>query len=156
MINKNDLSAALLACDSAPGEDIRQMVGRVLEQDQARVRFLARATVVLWVLAAAGVLLMVWCFLHYLEPKLWVHAHAQNTEGARSVAGYWVMISGVTAWVVGALAAIVLFAAVTTVWLIFSSRRATLRQVNVQLTEISRQLRDLQASLGKPQQGGTA
>ena len=148
-MRENELGAALLACDAPLGNDPRQMVGRILERDRLRVRFLTWASVLLWLLAAGGVLLIVWCFLHYLEPKLWVHAQAQDTAGRRDVAGYWVTVAGATAWSVGALAAVVLLAAGSTVWLVVTSRRATLRQINVQLAEISQQLRQLQTAATK-------
>jgi hypothetical protein len=125
------------------------MIGRVLERDHLRLRFLAWASVVLWLIAAGGVFVIVWCFLHYLEPKLWVHANAQETEGRRGIVGVWITLGSAAAWSIAVLAGVALLAATSSVWLVISSRRATLRHVNVRLAEISEQLRQLQASSGK-------
>ena len=152
----NELGQALLACDAPLGHDPRQMIGRILERDRLRVRFLARATVILWLLAAGGVFLLVWYFLNYLEPKLWAHAREQDTEGMKRLVGHWVMIGNAAAWFIGTLAVIMLTAALTTVWLVFASRRATLRQVNAQLAEISDQLRQIQQAPAKPMGATTA
>jgi membrane protein YdbS with pleckstrin-like domain len=129
------------------------MIGRVLERDRLRVRFLAWATVLLWLLAAVGVFLIVWCFLKYLEPKMWLHAAEQDTAGRRDIAGSWVMIGNATAWSVAGLAAVVLLAAVSSVWLVLASRRATLRQMNARLAEITEQLRQLQTALASKHSG---
>lgn len=145
----NALGRALLACEAPLGDDPRQMIGRVLERDRMRVRTLTWATVALWLVAAGGVLVLAWCFVQYLEPKLWVHAQAQQTEGTRNVAGYWVMIGNVAALSVGVLAATLLAAAVSTVWLVQASRRATMRQVNSQLAQICDELQQIRQALEK-------
>lgn len=150
MSNESELSAALLDCDGPAGPDRRQIVGRILERDRMRVRFLAWAAAILWSLAAGGVVVIVWCFLRYLEPKLWLHANTQETEGMKGIVGYWVMLGSATAWSIGTLAATMLAAAIATVSLVFASRRATLRQVNAQLAEISAQLQHLRQSLANP------
>ena len=48
-----------------------------------------------------------------------------------------------------ACVAVIAFAALSTVLLVFTSRRATLRQVNASLVEISEQLKQLRVALGK-------
>lgn len=149
-MKESELGRALLACDAPLGAEPRLLVGRILERDRLRMRLLTLAAVSLWFLAAVGVFLWVWYFLTYLEPKLWVHAYAQETEGLKGIAGFWVMVGSVTAWSIGTLAATILTAAITTIWLVLASRRATLRQVNAQLTEISEQLRQIQQALTKP------
>lgn len=149
-MRKNELGPALLACDEPLGSDPRQMIGRVLERDRMRVRALTWATIILWLLAAGGMFLLVWCFLHYLEPKLWVHARDQSTEAMKGLVGYWVMIGNATAWSLGTLAAIMLTAAISTVCLVMTSRRATMRQVNARLAEITEELRQIRQTLAKP------
>jgi hypothetical protein len=52
-----------------------------------------------------------------------------------------------------ACVAVVAFAALSTVLLVFASRRATLRQVNASLVEISEQLKQLRVQSGKKELG---
>jgi hypothetical protein len=145
-MSENELGRALLACEAPPGHDTRQMIGRVLERDRWRMRLLTLWTLLLWLLLAAGVLFMVWFFFLFLEPRLWKIQQDQNSRDMKA----WVTVGGWAAWFVAALALTTLLAALSTVWLVFASRRATLRQVNAQLAEISEQLRQIQQALAKP------
>jgi hypothetical protein len=101
---------------------------------------------VLWMLVAFGLLFPLQAKLkdpaqlNRLPPE--VRAKAQ--EDAQVV--FQMITVGVTCSV-GILA----FAALSTVFLVMASRRATLRQVNASLLEISEQLKALRQTLEKPQ-----
>jgi hypothetical protein len=146
-MSASELGRALLACDTSLGNDPRQTAGRVLDLDRWRVRVLAGIAVFWWLLAVAGVFFMVWFYFVYLEPrlvKLSTDYSAFPEETQR-----WITVGEIAANYIAGLAAILLLAAVSTVWLVFATRRATLRQVNAQLREISEQLRQIQQVLAK-------
>ena len=122
--------------------DPRWLASRVIAADRWRVRLIATVTTLLWIGGIAGVTYMVFCFNRFIiaysptnlatvdeirifQAKMDLH-HSLN----------WSLVS------VPAL----LLAALGTVWLVLSSRRATLNQINLSLTDISAQLRNLRPS----------
>lgn len=157
MTNKA-LGQALLDLDSAQlggVADMRRETWRVLERDRRRVWWLTAVTIGFWAVAVLMVLWMLVAFglLMPLQAKLRDDAqHGRLSPEAREMAEHKAQILfqmitvGVTASV-GVLA----FAALATVFLVLVSRRATLRQVNANLLEISEQLKALrQAATGPP------
>ena len=92
-----------------------------------------------WLLAIGAVIGMVIFFHVQLEPRLKLYV---RTVEARDIAA-WVMVAQWAADAVLATALIVLLAALSTVALVFTSRRATLRQVNANLAAIAEELRQL-------------
>jgi hypothetical protein len=146
-MSESELSRALLACEAPLGNDTRQLIGRVLERDRWRVRLLTTLTLFLWLLTAVGV--FVWGYLWFsaMQPRLL--AKAENRAHIDDSSA-WVTIGSAAAKTLMAVTTTTLLAASSTIWLVFATRRATLRQVNAQLAEISEQLRQIQQTLAKP------
>ena len=145
-MSESELGQALVACDATTGNDARQMIERVLERDRRRVRLLATWALVLWALIVVGVLFLVWFFFMALQPKLWAFQADQNSRNVKT----WITMSSWAAWSIAAFATMMMLAGACTVWLVFASRRAMLRQLNAQLSEVSEQLRQLQQTPAKP------
>lgn len=128
-------------------DDARRLTRKVLERDGRRVRLLAALTLVLWAIAAAGILLVLYAFLA-------IHPERRNAardaepgrvapaERERNEQIYWAVIEKTTA-VVAISVAVLALAALGTVLLVLASRQATVRQVNAALLEISEELRRL-------------
>jgi hypothetical protein len=135
----------------------------VVRRDQRRTRFLAAVCLLLWVLGAAGMLLLVVGLNEFVmgvrlnNTRLSYRPSAQrDTEqsgdaNAPRDDGRIVWDDGTSLLhhtlplIDGSLAALLL-AALTTVWLIFSSRRTTLNRINISLAQISEQLKQLRRS----------
>ena len=149
-MSEKELGKALLrldALDLAAVPEARQQVWRVLERDRRRVRFLTILTTAIWLLAVALILTVLVNFglIFPAQAKL-VHdieagsvTPAQHDEAQRLLLMAFEKGTLVIAFSVTVLAV----AAFCTVLLILASRRATLRQVNASLAEISEQLKQL-------------
>src|SRR5262245_64878406 len=87
---------------------------------------------------------MVCVYFLLIQPRQWYHAQQSNSKELRD----WIMVSELAAKTVFAVAALVLLAALSTVALVFASRRATLRQVNANLAAIAEELRQLRKNGG--------
>ena len=151
-----DLGSALLALDAdkLAGDDARQQTWKILERDRRRVWWLTAITIALW----AGAILMVFGMLvafglvFPLQAKLRDPAELarlppemrQDAQFKAQIAFQMVTV-GVTCSV-GILA----MAALATICLVIASRRATLRQINASLLEISQQLRELRQANPPP------
>jgi|GEM_PF-2822932 len=138
-MNKNDLGRSLLACDETPGGTLASLA-RLAERDRWRMRLLGGVTLFLWVAAAASVFLLVFVYVVYVEPKL---AKLSSDSHLPVETRNLVDVGSLTAQYVVGVTTASLLAALSTVWLVFASRRATLRQVSEQLTVISHQLMEL-------------
>ena len=120
-------------------DDPRSLGARAIAADRWRVRILAGVTTLLWIGGIAGVTYMVFCFNRFIiaySPTSLATADEMQIIQAKMDLHHslnWSLLS------VPAL----LLAALCTVWLVLCSRRATLNQINVSLTEISSQLRQL-------------
>jgi hypothetical protein len=152
-MNEKELGEALLRWSPAPAPSAEpgELVRRVLQRDQRRVRRLTIATVLLWLFAVLLIPLYFTFFALFILPKAnWVMqktiTHQADVEPAR-LASDAQMVLQVTARigiaVVTASVITLLLAAWATVALVFAARRATLRQVNANLTEIAEQIRRL-------------
>ena len=151
-MSEKELGRALLNLDSqklAGMSDAREQTWKILERDRRRVWWLTALTVTLWAGALAMVFAMLIAFglLMPLQAKLRDDvqlARVGLTPADRELALHKVQIMfqmitvGVTASV-GLLS----FACLATVVLVVASRRATLRQINSSLLEISQQLKEL-------------
>jgi hypothetical protein len=148
-MTEKDLGRALLALDAdkLAGADARQQTWKILECDRRRVWWLTAITIALW----AGAILMVFGMLvafglvFPLQAKLRDPAElARLPPEMRQDAQFKAQITfqmvtvGVTCSV-GILA----MAALATILLVLATRRATLRQINASLLEISQQLKEL-------------
>ena len=148
-MNEYDIRAAMHNLDTklpAGSLEPRQVASRVLKRHQLQVRLLAGISIFLWLLAAAGVLYVVYGALWHFYPrqKQLMRAAALGTLTAEKIdavqALHFTVIEAATVVLAASFIALTL-AALSTVLLVLVSRRATLVQLNQQLAEISRQLR---------------
>ena len=151
-MGEKELGKALLDLDArtlAGAADPREPTMRILDRDRRRIWWQTALTISLWI----GALFMVLWMLVALALLMPLEAHLRNdAEVARAgltpemreqaelkahIASRMITV-GITASV-GVLA----LAAGSTVLLVLSTRRATLRQINASLLEISEQLKQL-------------
>ncbi len=143
-MNEKELGKAILKLGEAQfgqASDARWLTAKIVKRDRHRVRLLAGLTILFWLLAVAGVVVLIYTYLTALDPRL--GAYAAGGREFQQDAGVWVVIGRVTAWIFLGCVTVLLLAAFSTVLLIFSSRRATLRQINASLMQISEQLNQL-------------
>lgn len=160
----NDLGRALLNLDSQTLSgltDVREQTWKILEHDRRRVWRWTALTVVLWSGAVLMVFLMLilYALVFPLQAKLAGHGQPPNnaarvepedididnlTPEQRIAAQFdaQIMFQMVTVGVTVSVGILGL-AALSTVFLVLSSRKATLRQINASLLEISHQLKEL-------------
>ena len=152
-MTERELGRALAGRDAAGGAGPDEVTRRVLERDRRRVWWAAAVTTLLWVLVGVGLLTVVWYYLTYLHPKVLLHLRTGEPL-PRDSEHTWGLVAGYIAAWLGGVFVLVVAAAVSTVGLVSMSRRATLRQVNASLAEISEALHRLQRSLDRPPAGG--
>jgi hypothetical protein len=151
-MSEKELGRALLDLDSqklAGVTDAREQTWKILERDRRRVWWLTALTVTLWAAAFAMVLAMFVAFglIFPLQAKLRDDAQLARvglTPADRDVAQFKAQMM-FQMGVVGVTFSVALLgiAALATILLVLASRRATLRQINASLLEISQQLREL-------------
>jgi uncharacterized membrane protein len=145
-MSDRDLGEALLKLDLAPPvSPTTAEVGRIIEADRRRIKWLTRLTVGLWILAATGAFLIAvgGGFVFPVIAKMLNQAGEGNIDEANTP---FLLLAKLTAMciVFGSLSFAVLVAAgLATVLLVFRSQRATLRQINANLLQISEQLKRL-------------
>jgi len=158
-VTEKELGRALLqvnALQLAGTPDAVQQTWKVLERDRRRVRWLSWLTVGMWIVAAAMIFLLLVAFglLLPLQAKLRADVQDPRLNAAeRQELQTEVTLAFQKAGVFTTLAVAVLAAAALgTMLLLFASRRATLRQVNASLVEISAQLKQLRELSPRPPQ----
>jgi hypothetical protein len=140
-MTEKELGKALLELDMTPptAPDPRQLTRQILQRDRRRIRLLAGFATFFWMLSAAGVVWLVCFYILLIAPRLRAYAVGRavlaNDWDDWALVGDWAARS-----VLGCVSALLL-AAICTVLLILLSRRATLRQINASLIEISEQLK---------------
>jgi ABC-type Fe3+ transport system permease subunit len=137
-----ELSKGLLNLDatSTPTAlDSRTLTHKILARDRRRIRLLASLATLFWILATAGVIWLVSIYLLFVAPRL--RAYGAGREQLENDWNDWAQAGDLAAQSVLACIIALLLAAVCTVLLILLSRRATLRQINANLLEISEQLK---------------
>jgi uncharacterized membrane protein len=144
-MSDKDLGKALLKLDLTPPHAAPHVeVDRIIEDDRRRMQWLARLAVALWILAAVGVLsIAVGSGFVFPAIAKALNERAQNEAGGDA---HFLMLAKLTAACIllGSLSFVVLVAAgLATVVLVYRSRRATLRQINANLLQISEQLKGL-------------
>jgi hypothetical protein len=140
-----------------PAPDPRQITLAILKRDRRRVTLFAALTVALWLMAVVGVALMWAAYVYLILPReeyLKRNFAADPPKVSQAVLNRsqleYIQAIG---WGVMGLAAFVVvlgLATLSTMVLVFASRRATLRQVNASLVEIAEQLRRLRPATGPP------
>ncbi|HEY7425161.1 MAG TPA: hypothetical protein VH682_13100 [Gemmataceae bacterium] len=151
-MSDKELGKTLMNLDTgafAGTPDPRQLAGKVLQRERWRIRLLTGLTILFWLVAAAGVFFVIYVATWHLYPKQ-QQLMRDATLGKLPVdkvieiqAIHFQMVELCTRLVAAAFVALTL-AALCTVLLVLVSRRATLRQINDQLAEISEQLKRLQ------------
>ena len=143
--------------------DPRQLTANILARDKRRVRLLTGLTIFFWLLTAVVMLFVLFAHYWFVLPR---QVHLLNDLGQKDTilspdSGslpsdvFQQVVSAnlqVTQMVVKVIAISVLalaLATLSTVLLVFATRRATLRHVNASLVEISEQLKQLRGVLGK-------
>lgn len=152
-MGEKELGRALLALDSAQlagNPDARHQTWKILERDRRRVWWLTAITVALWASAILMVCAMLVAFglVFPLQAKLRdptelarLAPEMQQDAQFKAQIAFQMVVVGVTCSV-GILA----MAALSTILLVLATRRATLRQINANLLEISQQLKELRTN----------
>lgn len=126
--------------------DLAALTRNVLRRDRRRMWFLGIACIVAWML----VVMLPWATILPMLARVLDHQAEMSRNGPPTTAGqqeHWILMlqivkQGTVATFFGSIASMFV-AAICTVSLIILSRRATLRQVNARLAEISAQLKTL-------------
>lgn len=142
-MSEKDLSNAFLRGEGPI--DLDALTSYVLRRDRMRIWLLGIGCVIAWML----VVMLPWSTVLPMLAKIGQY-HAQSSaatpttlqDRAQSVELLMIVKKGTLATFFGSIASMFL-AAVCTVSLIVLSRRATLRQVNMRLQEISTQIKGL-------------
>jgi hypothetical protein len=141
-MTEKELGKALLHLETAPASaalDPRQLTQNILQRDRRRIRLLAGLAILFWIATAAGVVCLCPFYLMVVAPRL--RAYEVGRAQLTSDWNDWAMVGTWAAyWILGCILSLLL-AALCTVLLILLSRRATLRQINAGLVEISQQLK---------------
>jgi hypothetical protein len=151
-MSEKDLRRALLDLDArqlAGVPDVREQTWKILEQDRRRVGRWTALTIALWAIAILmiGGMLVGYALVFPLQAKLNEDAQLARiglTPEMRGAAQFkaQIMFQMITVGVTASVG-VLSFAALATVFLVLASRRATLRQINASLLEISEQLKAL-------------
>ena len=155
-MSEQELIRALqeLVARHAPPPEPARLSSELMARDRWRVRLLAGVTALLWLAGITGVLYMIFWFNRFiiayspLPPRDAQEASWRAEEQFHSKMELHHSLEACEAAVPA-----LLLAALGTVWLVFSSRRATLNQINLSLAEISEQLRQLRQAARPPQSG---
>jgi hypothetical protein len=148
-----------------PPPQTQELCQALQSRDRWRIRFLAGVTALLWLGGIAGMLYMVFWFNRFIvlysphrpEPRstMTTENELQRWYTTEEFHAKMELHHSLEACMVGI--PLLLLAALCTVWLVFSSRQATLRQINFSLVALARQLQEMRqaalqavASSGKP------
>jgi ABC-type Fe3+ transport system permease subunit len=137
-----ELTKALLQLETAPAPnalDPRQLSRNIVERDQRRIRWLASIATFFWIAATGGIIWLAFLYFFTVEPRLVAYAagRAQLQEDWQN----WARAGDLAARSLLLCLVALLLAAISTITLVLLTRRATLRQINASLMEISQQLR---------------
>jgi hypothetical protein len=157
-MSEKELGQALLQLDSqklAGVTDAREQTWRILERDRRRVWWLTALTITLW---GAALLMVLWmlvglALLMPFEAHLIQDAREFNRltpeQRAEAQIKARIMFQMITVGITCSVGLSCL-AILATVLLNAASRRATLRQINASLLEISQQLKELKQAGAEP------
>jgi hypothetical protein len=148
-MNQNELRKALLQLDTesaASDASLAELSKTILNRDRRRVRFLTILTIGTWALAGVMILFVLAAFIFEVVPNaktLTGHMAAGTLTSEQTVG---ILHTHTLMFLKGAIliafsVSIMAFAALLTVVLIFVSRRATLRQVTINLAKLAEQLK---------------
>src|SRR5262245_26421564 len=140
-MSDKEVGNALVRLDeqaTSRGEDAKELARHVLQRDQVRIRLLTGFTIFCWVLAVVGVIWLTCFYFMFIVPRL--NAYADGRVHLENDWKDWVRAFDAGAEIVLGCITSLLMAGLSTVLLIFLSRRATLRQIQADLAEISHRL----------------
>jgi hypothetical protein len=145
----NEVGKALLKLEAAADDDAAEQARRVIRRDRWLVRGLTALSVLLWLAAAAGVFFVVWVAVWFVFPRHQKLARDFAVMTVEQIAD--AQTHNLQAWelcteIITASFIALTLAALSTVWLVLLSRRATLREVNASLAAIAAELRLLRQS----------
>lgn len=143
-MTEKELGDALLNLElgpAPPAPDAHELTRKIFEGDRRRVRLLVALATGFWTLAVGGVIGLIAFYFLYIAPRM--DAYAEARHRLEDDWNDWLTAGNMIAGIALASIVAVLLAAVCTVLLIAASRRATLRQINANLTKISEQLKSL-------------
>ena len=141
-MTEKELGRALLNLDVAPpASDPQQLTRHILSRDRRRIRWLAGMATLFWVLTAAGIICSVPFYVLVVAPRL--RAYQLGRAQLNNDWNDWAMVGDWAAYWILACIIVLLLAAICTVLLVLFSRRATLRQINASLMEISEHLKQV-------------
>jgi len=151
IMSENELGKALLRGEDPI--DLQGLTQAVLRRDRRRMWFLAIACIIAWM----SVVMVPWGAIMPMIARIRQHQMEINNgafttpaqEREQSLLVLQAIKLGTLATFLGSILSMG-FAALCTVSLIILSRRATLRQLNVRLSEISAQLKALSLQSPKP------
>jgi hypothetical protein len=158
-MSEKELGRALLDLDSrqlAGITDPREQTWKILERDRRRVWWLTALTVSLW---GAAILMVLWMMIAFalifpLQAKLRDEAQVARLQMTpamledaqfKAQIAFQMTVVGVTVSV-----GVTCLAILASLLLNIANRRATLRQINASLLEISQQLKELRQTPAKP------
>jgi heme exporter protein D len=152
-MTEKELGRALLNLDMASSSvapDPRQLTRCILERDRRRIRLLAGLATLFWILTTAGIVCLCPFYVIIVAPRLRAYQAGRAQLGTDW--DDWALVGEWAAYWILACVICLLLAAACTVLLVLLSRRATLRQINASLVEISEQLKQSrQAPPSEPQ-----
>lgn len=138
-MSESELAKALVG---ESGEDDRRMAERVIRRDRRVVYGLTALTVTLWTLSAATLVTLYGLTLTYVAPIMAWAAQDQDLRRWQRMMEVVLYFGLYIGWPMAIGSAVLLvLAAIGTVLLVYSSRRATLRLVDRRLEQILAELR---------------
>ena len=156
-MTQNDFNSAFarqMSSDVPPAQyDPRSIAHAILRQQKWQTRIFAGLSIFFWLIATGGMLLLVYglnrfiIFVRTGSGLPWNPVSAAPTTGPLSQAQrdmFWgtELIHHTLPYIAGSVVALML-AALFTVLLVFSSRRATLMRINLSLMQISEELKQM-------------
>jgi hypothetical protein len=132
---------ALIDRHEPPAVEPRFLAREIVRRDAWRLRILAGLSVLLWSVGLAGIFVVFYSLRKYLILSSTTIDRLTTDPGLRSATFEWeravnhsleISMGCLAAWMLGSLCI---------TWLISSSRRATLSQINISLMRLSEQLR---------------
>ena len=153
-MSEQELIRALqeLVARHAPPPEPSRLSSELISRDRWRVRLLAGVTALLWLVGIVGVLYMIFWFNRFSIAYSPLPARGAEEASWRAGEQFHAKME-LHHSLEACMAAVpaLLLAVLGTVWLVFSSRRATLNQINLSLAEISEQLRQLRQTARPPE-----
>jgi hypothetical protein len=143
MMSDGKLAEQLLRQNDEVPARVPTIVDEVTRRERRRVRVWAVATGVLWVLAAAYLLGLLWfyvCFLHPVFHEYFTRADVTPEAMQPRMRVVFMLLKALLWW-----PGLLFLAAASTTLFTLASRRATLRQIQASLAEISEQVKSLTA-----------